>query len=90
MANIHPYPEYSLCPVFLSVSPVLDFCAVMNFLKNMMPDMGATGDMMKMMPMLAKAKKAMDNAKGAGEARGTFLSPPFFVSFLSFLTTASI
>jgi DNA-binding protein YbaB len=39
-------------------------------MKGMMPDMGNMGDMMKMMPAIAKAKAAMENAKGAGQSRG--------------------
>jgi len=45
----------------------------------MMPDMGGMGDMMKMMPALAKAKAAMEQAKGAGQSRGACC--PVFVTF---------
>lgn len=37
----------------------------------MLPDMGGMGDMMKMMPAITKAKAAMEQAKGAGQSRGT-------------------
>lgn len=37
----------------------------------MLPDMGSMSDMMKLMPSLTKARAAMENAKGAGQSRGT-------------------
>lgn len=45
----------------------------------MIPGMGGEGmpgmgDMMKMMPAIAKAKQAMENAKGAGQSKGTPVS----------------
>lgn len=51
----------------------------MNWMKNMIPGMGGEGmpgmgDMMKMMPAIAKAKQAMENAKGAGQSKGTPVS----------------
>jgi hypothetical protein len=47
----------------------------MSWMKNMLPDMGGMGDMMKMMPTIAKAKQAMENAKGTGQSRGSSCSP---------------
>jgi len=39
----------------------------------MLPDMGSMGDMMKLMPHLAKAKEAMGNARGAGTSRNSLV-----------------